>query len=297
MGNGHAHNHSGLPQQRLWIALGLTAFVCLLEIIGGLWANSLALLADAGHLFADVVAIGLSIFAGWIATRPASPERTFGFYRAEILVAVLNALILLALSVTIFVSAVGRLADPPETSGGLTMIIAAVGLVANIIALWLLKEGASTLNGKAVLMELASDGLGSVAILISGLLVVTTGFHRADAIASILIAVLIIPRTWVLLREAVDVLLEATPRGVDMDDVRSHILGTSGVTAVHDLHAWTIASGMPVLSAHVVIEADATHANVLAGLSDCLSDHFDIAHSTFQLESPDHVETEHDVHH
>ena len=213
---------------------------------------SLALLADAGHMLADVVAMGLSLAAIAIATRPRTAGRTFGLYRLEIVAASLNAVVLLGIAIVVAIEAIRRLAEPPDVAGGLVAVVAAVALVANAFALRLLRSGRqASLNIRAAYLEVAGDLAGSAAVLVAGLIIVMTGWTQADAIASLIIAILIVPRTLLLLRDSFDVLLEASPKGIDMVEVERHILEAPGVTEVHDLHAWTITSGMNVVSAHV----------------------------------------------
>lgn len=267
---------------------GLTIVILAVEVVGGILSNSLALLADAGHMLTDVVGIGLALLAIWIGSRPPDAGRSFGYQRLEILAAVVNAVLLFGVAAFILVEAFRRLASPPDVASGLMIAVAIVGLVGNGISLWLLRDAQSTsLNMRGAYLEVMGDLAGSVAVIVAGLVIVLTGVTTADAIASALIALFILPRTWRLLRDAVDVLLEATPKGLDMALVRSHILEAPGVIECHDLHAWTITSGVDVVSAHVVIEPGADPAAVLDHLCDCLSDFFDIEHSTFQIETAD----------
>jgi cobalt-zinc-cadmium efflux system protein len=276
-------------RRRLAIVLAITCAVLAAEVAGALVSGSLVLLADAGHMATDAAGITLSLLAMWFATRPASARRTFGFHRLEILAAVANALLLCGVGVYVVVEAVRRLADPPAVASGTILAFGAVALAGNACSLWLLRRGqAESMNLRGAFLEVLNDLLGAVAVLIAGAVIALTGFLRADPIASGLIGLLILPRTWKLLREAVDVLLEATPRGIDLDDVRRHLLGAQGVVDVHDLHAWTITSGMPVLSAHVVVDDPAASGQVLDRVCECLRGHFDIEHSTIQLEPTSH---------
>jgi cobalt-zinc-cadmium efflux system protein len=264
--------------------------VLALELIAGIASNSLALLADAGHMLADVVAMVLSLGAIAIASRPRTRGRTFGLYRLEILAAAVNAVVLLAIGAVILVEAVRRFADPPEVESTLLLVVAAVALVANAVSLRVLGHGRNAaLNVRAARVEVLGDLLGAGAVLAAGAVIAATGWRQADAIASVLIALLIVPRTLALLRDAVDVLMEATPKGIDMTEVERHIREAPGVRDVHDLHAWTITSGMNVVSAHVVLDPEGQPGDVLDHLGLCLSDDFDIDHSTFQLETPEHV--------
>ncbi len=294
----HAHRSAaGADRRRLAIVFGLTAAVFVVEAIGGIMANSLALLADAGHLFTDVVGIGLALAAIWVAGRPATHNRTFGFLRAEVVAAVINAVLLFGVAAVVLIGALRRLTDPPEIATGLMLAVAIVGLVVNAVSLGLLHDAQRrSLNMRGAYLEVLGDLAGSIAVVVAAVVITLTGWTGADAVASLLIGLLIIPRTWRLLRDGLDVLLEATPKGVDLDLVRSHILGAPGVADVHDLHAWTITSGMNVVSAHVVLQPDADPPAVLDELCSCLAGDFDIEHSTFQLETADRRRLE-EAHH
>jgi cobalt-zinc-cadmium efflux system protein len=303
----HGHNHGpsisagGLHRKKLLIVLGITTTVLIAELVGSAVTGSLALLADAGHMFTDVAGILLAVLAVTFASRPATPQRTFGYYRLEILAAVVNAVLLFGVAVFILIEAWQRWADPPQVEGGLMLAFAAVGLVANIIGLLVLRAGArDSLNIKGAYLEVLGDMLGSVAVIAAAGVIALTGWLRADVVASVAVALMILPRTWTLLREAVDVLLEATPRNVDLVAVRQHILDTPGVVDAHDLHAWTLTSGLSVLSVHVVVAddalADGGGARVLDHLVDCLAEHFDVEHCTFQLEPASHAAHEFSTH-
>ena len=264
--------------------------ILVVELVAGVAANSLALLADAGHMFADAVGMALSLGAIAIAARPRTAGRTFGLYRLEILAASANAVVLLGIGVVVLVEAVRRFSDPPAVATAPVLVVATGALIANAISLRVLRHGRQmSLNIRAAYFEVLGDLLGAAAVLVAGVIIATTGWLQADAVASIVIAVLIVPRTVALLRDSIDVLLEATPKGVDVGQVEQHILEAPGVTGVHDLHAWTITSGMNVVSAHVVLGPDGVPGDVLDHLAMCLSDDFDINHSTFQLETPEHV--------
>ncbi|GHE65493.1 cation diffusion facilitator family transporter [Streptomyces thermocarboxydus] len=307
MGAGHDHGHAhGAPsggtvsaayRGRLRTALAITVFVMVVQIVGGLLADSLALVADAAHMATDALGLGMALLAIHFAGRAPSERRTFGLARAEILAALANCLLLLGVGGYVLYEAVQRFVTPADTEGGLAMVFGAVGLVANLVSLSLLMRGQKeSLNVRGAFLEVAADALGSVTVILAALVIVTTGWTTADPIASLVIALMIVPRTLRLLRETLDVLLEAAPKGVDMAEVRAHILDTPGVEDVHDLHAWTITSGMPVLSAHVVVSADTLnaigHEKMLHELQDCLGDHFDVRHCTFQLEPGGHAEHE-----
>lgn len=270
--------------------MAVSVVVLAFELVAGIYGNSLALLADAGHVFADISGMALSLAAIWLAGRQPTIGRSYGLYRLEILAAAINAVLLLGIALFIFADALRRLTSPPEINSNLVMLVAAGALAANLLSLRLLSAGRrQSLTTRAAYLEVASDLVGALAVLVSGAVIAFSHWLYADAIASLFIGLLIVPRTWSLLRDAVDVLLEATPKGVNLDVVRRHILEAPGVDGVHDLHAWTITSGMNVLSAHVVIGPDANPGAILDHLALCLSGDFDIDHSTFQLENAEHV--------
>ncbi|MGW0228465.1 cation diffusion facilitator family transporter [Actinopolymorpha singaporensis] len=307
-GHGHGHGHAaargtatGGHRRRLMLVLLFTASVLVVQVVGAIASGSLALLADAGHMAADSAGIVLSLVAVTLAQRAPTRRRTFGWQRAEILAAAANAVILFGLALYILYEAVHRLSEPPEVRSGLMLVVALVGLAANTASLLLLHRAQSdSLNLRGAYLEVLGDLLGSVAVVVAALVIALTGWQRADAVASGLVALMILPRAWGLLREAIEVLLEAVPKGVDIEAVRHHIAHVPGVVDVHDLHAWTITSGLPVLSAHVVVD-EATMAGghtgrVLDELCTCLAGHFDVEHSTFQIESATHREHESPVH-
>jgi cobalt-zinc-cadmium efflux system protein len=280
----HRHRHG------LVGALVISVAILLLELVAGFVANSVALLADAGHVFADTSGLTLSAAAVWMANRAATKTRSYGLYRLEILAAVLNALLLFGIGVLVIWEGLRRLQEPADVAPALMIGVAIVALAGNLSALLLLRRGQSaSLTLRGAYLEVLSDALGAATVLVAGVIVALTGFRGADGLAAIFIGILILPRTWRLLRESLDVLLEATPKGVDITEVRRHILDSPGVSAVHDLHAWAITSGMNVVSAHVVLEPDADPGRLIDHLSDCLAGDFDIDHSTFQLETPEHV--------
>jgi cobalt-zinc-cadmium efflux system protein len=305
MGGGHSHGPAvsagAAHRSRLLVVLGLTTVVLIAEVVGAWLTGSLALLADAGHMFTDVAGIVLAVLAVTFAAKPATPKRTFGYYRLEILAAVVNAVLLFGVAVFILIEAWDRWQDPPEVEGGLMTVFAVVGLIANIIGLLILRAGSrESLNVKGAYLEVLGDTLGSVAVIAAAIVIATTGWLRADAVASVLVALMILPRTWTLLREAIDVLLQATPPGMDLTEVRQHIVGVAGVVDAHDLHAWTLTSGMPVLSVHVVVDdavmTNGTGGELLDQLGVCLHEHFDVDHCTIQLEPRTHFEHEQSMH-
>ena len=302
-GEGHQHGQltaAGRHRGRLVAVLLITLSVLAAEVLGAALSGSLVLLAEAGHVATDAAGIGLALLGAWFAGRPATPRRTFGYQRAEILAAAVNAALLFGASGYILFQAVRRLVQPPDVASGLMVAFGLIALAGNLCSLALLRDGqAESLNLRGAFLEVLADVFGAVAVIVAALVVELTGFRRADAIAAGLIGLLIIPRTWRLLLDALDVLLEAAPKNVDIDDVRRHLLATPGVLDVHDLHAWTITSGLPVLSAHVVVADDAYRDGglVLDRLSDCLAGHFDVEHCTFQLEPTTHAAHESRVHH
>jgi cobalt-zinc-cadmium efflux system protein len=277
--------------------LGINAGVLVLQVIGGLASGSLALLADAGHMLTDSTGLVIALVATSLAARPATSSRTFGLQRVEILAALTNGLLLVGIAVWVLIRAVDRWSQPEHVDSRLMLAVAVVGAVANTAGLLILRGGKDeSLNLRGAYLEVLGDLMGSLAVVVAAVVIMLTGWTRADSIASLAIVVLILPRAWSLLRDVVDVLLEATPKGVDLATVREHIREVSGVVDVHDLHAWTITSGVPVLSAHVVVDeaciAEGRSGEVLDRLGECLGDHFDLEHCTFQLEPVGHAEHE-----
>jgi cobalt-zinc-cadmium efflux system protein len=300
-GHSHGVTATGRHRQTLITVLALTTLVAVAEVIGAVITGSLVLFADAAHMAADAAGLGLSLLAAFVAARPATERRTFGYARAEILAAMANAVLLLAMAGFILYEAIQRLVSPVAVSSGLLIVFGVIALAANAVSLLLLRQGqAESLNLRGAFLEVASDTLGAAAVIVTGVIIATTGFTRADSIASIAVGLLILPRTWRLLRETVDVLLEASPRGMDLSEIRRHMTGLNGVRDVHELHAWTITSGLPVLSAHVVVDPeyfdDGQCFSMLDRLQDCLRGHFDVEHSTFQLEPAGHAAHERPMH-
>jgi cobalt-zinc-cadmium efflux system protein len=300
---GHDHNHApgitatGKHRRRLITVLAITVAVVLIQVAGAALSGSLALLADAGHMLSDAAGVFIALLAAWIASRPASDLRTYGYQRAEVLAALANALILVAIAVVIFTEAIRRIGAAPEVQTDIMLYAAILGAAANLISLLIL-QGAQkeSLNVRGAYLEVLGDLLGSMAVIAAAVVIMLTGFLAADTIASVLIAIMILPRAWHLLRDVVDVLLEAAPKGVEVQMIREHILSVAGVVAVHDIHIWTITSGVPVFSAHVVVEDGVLSARgadqVLDKLTTCLGSHFDTEHCTFQLEPASHSEHE-----
>jgi cation diffusion facilitator family transporter len=304
MGHGHDHGTAtaaGGQRGRLAVVLALTVAVLVAEVVGAALSGSLALLADAGHMATDALGIGLALGAVTLAQRPPRGRRTFGWQRLEILAAVANGVLLLGVCAFVVFEAVRRIGDPPDIASGTMLAVAAVGLAVNLVGLAVLRSGRrSSLPVRGAYLEVLGDALGSVAVVVAASVIAATGWTPADTLASLVVGALVLPRAWQLLREALDVLLEAAPRGVDLDRVREHMKGVDGVLDVHDLHAWTITSGMPVLSAHVVVTDEALEAGhggrVLDALCACLGTHFDVDHCTFQLEGERHADHEAPVH-
>lgn len=284
----HARSAARAGAGRLKAVLALTAAFMVVEVAGGLLTGSLALIADAGHMLTDVAGVSMALFAISFAARPANDGKSYGYYRLEILAAIANGILLFGVAAYILYEAYRRFLEPPEVLGLPMLAVATVGLLVNLVSARLLFGGQkSSLNLRGAFYEVVGDLLGSVAVIIASVVIGLTGWNQIDPIASVIIGLFILPRTWTLIRDAVDILLEATPKGVDLGEVRRHILETEGVADAHDLHAWTITSGMNVLSAHIVLAAGAQPDEVLDRLCRCLSDDFDIEHSTFQLEPSD----------
>lgn len=298
----HANPPAGDDRRRLAVVLVITSTVLVAEVVGAAVSGSLALLADAGHLLADAAGLLIALIAATLAARPATARRTWGYRRAEVLAATLQAAVLLAVGVFVLVEGVRRLLQPPEVASTAMAVFGVVGLAGNVASMLVLTRGRDNLNMRAAFLEVVNDALGSVAVLVAAVVIATTGWLRADPVVSILIGVLILPRTIRLLRETVDVLLEATPRGLDLDQVRRHLLELPHVRAVHDLHASQIATGLPVLTAHVVIDDSCFHdghaPQMLDQLQACVAGHFPVAveHSTFQLEPHSHAHHEAGAH-
>jgi cobalt-zinc-cadmium efflux system protein len=293
----HSHAHgptTGSDRRYLWIALVLLAAFMVAEVITAILSGSLALLADAGHMLSDVGAIGGALWAIALAARPPSGKWTYGLKRAEILSAAANGITLLVIAGIVTAEAVSRLIHPPAVQGGPVIIVAVAGIAVNVAASRVLaRANRSSLNIQGAFRHVLTDLYGFIGTVIAGIIIVTTGFTRADAIASLIVVMLMVKAAWELLRDSGRVLLEAAPEQMDLDKVRTHLAEVPHVLAIHDLHAWTVTSGLPALSAHVVIEDDCFndgHApRLLDQLQACLAGHFDVEHSTFQLEAAAHA--------
>ncbi len=284
----HTSSSAAANRSRLVAVLVLSLGILVLELAGSFLTNSLALLADAAHMLTDVAGLTVALGAIWLAGRPATSGRTFGFLRLEVLAAGANATLLALVAAYVLYEAWRRLSAPPAIGSDLMLAVALTGLIANGASLYLLRDAQrESLNMRGAYLEVMGDLGGSAAVLAAAAVIAATGWTPADVVASILIGLLILPRTLSLLRDVTNVLLESTPKGIDLDEVRTHILEAPGVGGCHDLHAWTITSGMKVVSAHVVLQPDADPAATLDALSGCLAQDFDIERSTFQLETAD----------
>lgn len=295
----HAHSHSRVDsRRRIGFALAISVLLLVAEAIGAALTGSLALLADAGHLATDVLGLVVALTAVTLAGRPPSSRRTFGHGRLEVLAAALNALLLLSVGGAVLVQAIWRLFEPVEMPSGSLLVLGAIGLAGNLVALAVLAGGdRSSLNLRGALLEVLGDVLGSVALLVSAVVIALTGWDRADAVASLAIVALILPRSAMLLRDAVHVLLEGTPGGCDAEEVRSALLEVPGVVKVHALHVWSITSGEPRMSAHLVVDGvdcvGCGETSVLDNAATVLRDRFGLTHSTLQVEHAEHDKHEH----
>ncbi|HVD26114.1 MAG TPA: cation diffusion facilitator family transporter [Gaiellaceae bacterium] len=283
------HQHDVRAQNRrvLAVVLGLTAAFTVVEVVGGIATGSLALLADAAHMLSDNFALGLALFAVWLAGRPSTPERSFGYQRAEILAALANGIILVALAIWIFVEAWQRFSSPPDVLAGWVAVVAVLGLGVNLVSAFLLhRHGHDTLNTRAALRHVLADALGSVGVLVSALVILLTGWEYADPVAGVVIGLLVLASSWTVLRDSVHILLEGAPKGIDAAALGRRLAEMPGVVDVHDLHVWTITSGFHALSAHVLVErGDDCHAR-RRELEEVLLREYGIEHTTLQV---DHV--------
>jgi len=297
-----AHDHSAhANRRRLGVAIAIVAVAVTVEIVGALLSGSLALLADSGHMLSDLFGLVIALVAIVIASRPATDRQTFGYQRAEVFGALINGTVLVVIAVIVAVQGVSRLFAPAEVASIPMLLIAVFGLLANVATMFVLRGGShDNINMRGAYLEVLGDMLGSIAAIVASVIILLTGFAQADAIASLVIAALIVPRAVSLLRDVFHVLSESTPRGTDVDEIRTHILETPGVVDVHDVHVWQITSGAPVFSAHVVVDSELFTSGRTGALLDrlggCLSDHFDVEHSTFQIEPSEHAQHEEHTH-
>ena len=285
MGQDHVQSASWRNKKSLATVFGITSFYLIVEVIGGFWTGSLALLADAGHMLTDVAGVGLALLAIWFAERPASETRTYGYYRVEILAALTNAVVLILISLYILYEAYQRFKNPPEVQSSGMLAVASIGLVVNIVGIYLLRAGSKeSLNMKGAYFEVLSDMLTSIGVIIAGVIMLTTGWYYADPIISAGIGLFILPRTWALLKDAVGVLIEGTPADVDIAALRESLTQIEGVAGIHDLHVWSLTSGVNAMSVHAVIESDDQHDLVLERVHEHCTEEFKISHVTVQTE-------------
>jgi cobalt-zinc-cadmium efflux system protein len=296
------HAHAG-GRARLAIAFGITAAILIAEIVGAVLTGSLALIVDAGHMAVDAGGLLVALLASALVLRPASDRRTWGFARVEVLAATLQAAVLLAVGLFVLVEGIRRLVEPPSIPPGDLLVFGVIGLVGNVVSVAVLFSGrAASFNLRAAFLEVLNDALGSVGVIAAAVVIALTGWQGADSIAAILIGVLILPRAVKLLAETTSVLLESTPRGLDLDQLRTHLVALPYVDDVHDLHVTQIAAGLPVLTAHVTVEPrcfeEGRAPRLLDQLQACVAEHFDVSieHSTFQLEPAAHTAHEHVPH-
>lgn len=289
MASDHAHSHAPKVagnERRLLIALGLTAGFLVVEVVGGILTQSLALLSDAAHMFTDVTALAIALAAVRVARRPVDDRRSYGYQRFEILAAAFNALLLFAVAAYILYEAWQRFRTPAEVNAGGMLAIAAVGLVVNFVSLKLLSAGRDeSLNVKGAYLEVWSDMLGSAGVMVAAIAIHFTGWRWLDPLVAVAIGLWVLPRTWLLLKESLHILLEGTPAGISVKDITEGMQATTGVVAIHDLHVWTLTSGNHVLTAHVVVEGMTDRQALLESLSKDLRERFKLTHTTLQLES------------
>jgi cobalt-zinc-cadmium efflux system protein len=282
----HDHDDARVDSRRaLAVALALTAAYTVVEVVGGIAAGSLALLADAVHMLSDNVAIALALVAVWLAGKPATSERTYGYKRAEVLAALANGVLLVALAIWIFVEAAMRIRDPGDPLGGWMLAIALLGLAVNLAAGYVLSRARrGSLNVEAALRHVFADVLGSIGVAVAAVVILTTGWAQADPVVSIVIGVLVLASAWSILRDSTEILLESTPRGLDVDALGRRLAGAPGVVEVHDLHVWTITSGFTALSAHVLVRPGEDCHGRRRELERLLHDEFEIEHTTLQVD-------------
>jgi cobalt-zinc-cadmium efflux system protein len=303
MTHDHHHGARSANRRRLAVAFAITCAILVAQIVGAIVTGSLALIVDAGHMLTDAGGLAMALLAAQLATRPATGRRTWGYARAEVLAATAQAAVLLGVGLFVLVEGVSRLINPPSVPPGGLLVFGIIGLVGNGASLAVLAgaRGAS-FNLRAAFLEVANDALGALGVIVAGVVIATTGWLRADAVAALVIGALILPRAFRLLRQTIDVLLESAPAGLDLDEVRAHLLGVEHVRQVHDLHVTQIASGLPVLTAHVTVDAvcfrDGHTPVILDQLQECVAQHFPVSveHSTFQLEPAAHQRHEHTPH-
>lgn len=278
--------HRQESRSKLLLVLGLVSVVMVVELFAGMYTKSLALMADAGHMLSDVASLALALIALWFAARPPTPGKTYGYYRTEILASLINGVLLVGISIFIIYEAFNRLSNPPEVQGPVMIAAAILGLVVNIFSMKMLHNLADhSLNVKAAYLELLGDLLASAGVLIAAIVITFTKWYMADPLISIVIGVLILPRTWLLLAEATNILMEGTPSHIDVDQLRTSLLAVPGVVDIHDMHVWTITSGLDAMSGHVCIERSGSSEQVLADVTRIAQKEFKIQHTTIQIET------------
>lgn len=288
--HGHGHHHHGdarkIDRKRLLTVILLSGTFMVVEAISGFMTGSLALIADAGHMLGDVAALALAFFAIWLSSRPAGPTKTYGYHRSEILAALANSVLLVLISIFVLVEALQRLAHPPEVHSVQMLVVAIFGLCINLVSMRLLSDRQdNSLNTRAAYLEVMSDMLASLGVILAAVIMMTTGLYIVDPIISAVLSLFILWRTWGLLKESIDILMESAPGHVDLEDLSQSILQVDGVVAAHDMHVWTITSGMISMSGHVILGQGADSERVLGSLKDILEHEYGIAHTTIQLES------------
>ena len=288
-GHGHSHSHGTATvsnERRLWVALALTTAFLIVEVIGGLLTGSLALISDAAHMMTDTAALAIALAAVRVARRPSDRKRTFGYYRFEILAAAFNAVILVFVAAYILYEAYRRLMDPAPVQSLGMLAIAVIGLIVNLVSMRLLQGGSgASLNVKGAYLEVWSDMVGSLGVIVAALLIFFTGKVWIDAVVAAAIGLWVIPRTWLLLKESLNILLEGVPPGIEIDEIERALLAIPGVTAIHDLHVWALTSGKNSLTVHLVMSPEAAEREVLQAASAMLAERFGLRHTTIQVES------------
>jgi len=284
----HHHHHDDLRQRSksaMITVLVLSAIYMAVEVVAGIYSGSLALIADAGHMLSDVAALGLALFANWFACRAPSAEKTFGYYRTEVLAALFNGAALLALSAYILIESIHRLMAPPEILSGTMMIVATGGLLINLVSMKILHSSSQhSINARAAYLEVLADMLGSAAVIGAGVLIWLTGWVFIDPLVSGLIGLMIVPRTWMLLKECVHILMEGTPERIELKKLRAAIAAVPGVVDLHDLHVWTLTSSKDAMSAHVLVAAETDEDKILEQVTHIAREQFDLHHTTVQVE-------------
>ncbi|RTL35696.1 MAG: cation transporter [Candidatus Melainabacteria bacterium] len=285
-GVGHSHHDLRNESKKgMLTVLALTGTYMVIECVTGYFTGSLAMFADAGHMLSDVAALVLSLLAVWFASKPATPGKTYGYYRSEILAGFFNALALVVLSLVVLYEAYRRLSSPPEVHGIPVLVVAAIGLIMQLVSLKMLKKSAdASINTRAAYLEILGDSLASVGVIISSLIIIFTRWYLADPIISGIIGLAILPRTWLLLSECINILMEGTPGHIDLSSLREAITAVPGVQGIHDMHVWTITSGLDAMSGHIIIDSTAPAEEVLTNVTKILNEDFDLHHTTIQVE-------------